>query len=133
METKQIYVVKADGNRELFDVNKLEESLLHSGASKKVIDKVILHISSELRDGMTTQEIYSHAFEVLHQTEKPVAMKYSIRQAVMELGPSGFPFEKYVAEIFRAKGFETPRASTSPYLQGWAGLRLQKSLQTFGG
>ena len=25
----------------------------------------------------------------------------------MELGPSGFPFEQFVAEIFRSKGYET--------------------------
>jgi len=102
-----IYVVKADGNREPFNILKLEESLEHSGASKKVADDVIAHISSELHDGMTTREIYRHAFEILHREEKPVAVKYSVRHAVMELGPSGFPFEGFVAEIFKAKGFNT--------------------------
>lgn len=91
----------------MFDVKKLEESLLHSGASPKVTGDVIAHVSSELQDGMTTREIYQHAFEILHREEKPVAMKYSVRHAIMELGPSGFPFEDFVAEIFRAKGFET--------------------------
>ena len=106
MDTQSIYVLKADGTKELFDVEKLRESLLHSGASQKVTDDVIAHVSSELADGMTTREIYQHAFEILHKEEKPVAMKYSVRHAIMELGPSGFPFEDFVAEIFRAKGFE---------------------------
>ena len=99
------FILKADGSRELFDVTKLEESLLHSGASKKVIDDVLSHISSELENGMTTREIYHHAFEILRREERPVALKYSLRHAVMELGPSGFPFEDFVAEIFRAQGF----------------------------
>jgi len=105
--TSPIYVIKADGNRELFDVKKLEESLLNSGASQKTTNDVISHISSEIKDGMTTKEIYTHAFEILHKDEKPVAMKYSLRHAIMDLGPSGFPFEDFVAEILRAKGFQT--------------------------
>ena len=106
MEDKLIYIVKSDGSREPFSVAKLEESLLHSGASKKSITEVISHVSSELMDGMTTREIYKHAFEILKREEKPVALKYSLRHAIMELGPSGFPFEDFIAEIFRAKGFE---------------------------
>ncbi len=107
MNTEQISVIKADGTREPFDVSKLKESLLHSGASEKITNDVIAHLSGDLRDGMKTSEIYKHAFDILRREEEPVAMKYSIRHAVMELGPSGFPFEKYVAEIFKAKGFET--------------------------
>jgi hypothetical protein len=44
---------------------------------------------------------------MLHSTEQPAAVKYSLKRAIMELGPSGFPFEKFVAEILRQKGFET--------------------------
>jgi hypothetical protein len=107
MNTEPIYVIKADGGREVFDVTKLEESLKNSGASDKAIQDVVAHISSELVQDMSTAEIYKHAFEVLHREEKPVALKYSIRHAIMELGPDGFPFEKYVAEIFKARGYET--------------------------
>lgn len=116
MENEPVYVFKADGTKELFDVSKLQDSLVHSGASKKSINDVLKHISSELEDGMTTKEIYHHAFEILNREEKPVAMKYSLRHAIMELGPSGFPFEDFVAEIFRAKGFE---AKTGQVVKGF--------------
>jgi len=33
-------------------------------------------------------------------------MHYSLRRAVMELGPSGFLFEKFVGEILKAQGYE---------------------------
>src|SRR5690606_20268875 len=36
----------------------------------------------------------------------PVARSYSLRRAVLDLGPSGFPFEDFVAEVLRTKGFE---------------------------
>jgi len=115
-EQEPLYIIKADGTRELFEVSKLEESLLNSGASKKIANDVISHVTSELTDNMTTKEIYTHAFEILHREEKPVALKYSLRHAIMELGPSGFPFEDFVAEIFRAKGFE---AKTGQVVKGF--------------
>lgn len=105
-KAEPLLIIKSDGSKEPFDVNKLEESLQNSGATSEVIKEITSHISSEIEDGMTTREIYRHAYEILHEKSKPVALKYSLRHAVMELGPSGFPFEDYVAEIFRSRGFE---------------------------
>ncbi len=104
---REVLILKADGKRESFDQEKLRFSLLHSGASEEATDKVIEHIISELHDGMTTNEIYKHAFSFLHKISKHVARSYSLRRAVMDLGPAGFSFEKFVAEILKAKGFET--------------------------
>jgi hypothetical protein len=101
-----LYVVKANGDKELFDVTKLERSLKHAGASSKSVEDIIKKITESLPDEITTHEIYKHAFELLGNIEKPTALKYSLKRAIMELGPSGFPFEDFVAEIFRAKGFE---------------------------
>jgi hypothetical protein len=42
-------------------------------------------------------------------------MRYSLKRAVMELGPSGFPFEDFIGEIFKAKGF---KVETGVMLQG---------------
>lgn len=111
-----LYIIKSDGNRELFDVTKLEESLKNSGAENNVVKEIASHISSEIEDGMTTREIYKHAFEILNKKAQPVALKYSLRHAVMELGPSGFPFEDYVAEIFRARGY---KAETGQVVKGF--------------
>jgi len=102
-----IYITKADGSREIFDSSKLEFSLKNAGASNAAIETILDDISDLMVDGMTTHEIYSRAFEMLHSTEQPAAVKYSLKRAIMELGPSGFPFEKFVAEILRQKGFET--------------------------
>ncbi len=106
MDNAPVYIIKSDGSRELFDVSKLRESLLHSGASEQSINDVISQVTGELRDGMETKDIYKHAFNILKHEDKPIALKYSLRHAIMELGPSGFPFEDFVAEIFKARGFE---------------------------
>src|SRR3989338_5043316 len=106
LNTDEINIVKASGKHETFDPEKLRFSLLNSGASEEAVKDVLAHILPELHSGMTTGEIYRHAFESLAKINKPVARSYSLRRAVMELGPSGFPFEDFVAELLRAKGFQ---------------------------
>lgn len=104
-QEREIVIVKADGKHEAFDPEKLLGSLLHSGATDKDARKVLSHIEKELRPNMTTTEIYEHAFAVLQEISRTVARSYSLRRAVMDLGPSGFPFEDFVAKILEAKGF----------------------------
>jgi hypothetical protein len=101
-----ILITKMNGEQEPFNESKLDRSLARVGASKEIRDKVIQHTIAELRDGITTQEIYEHAFELLRQEERqPVAARYSIKRAVLDLGPSGFPFERFVGNIFEFIGY----------------------------
>lgn len=116
MNTEPIYVLKANGDRELFDVKKLEYSLKRAGASSLSAEKTISYIKEHLNPDITTHEIYQIAFEKLHKEEKPVAFKYSLKRAIMELGPSGFPFEDFVAEILRARGY---MAETGKIIRGF--------------
>jgi hypothetical protein len=116
MNAEPIYVIKANGNREPFDESKLEYSLRRAGASSQAIQQIIAHIKVHLKKNITTHEIYRHAFELLHKEDKPIAIKYSLKRAVMELGPTGFPFEDFVAEIFRARGYE---AETGKIVRGF--------------
>lgn len=107
MFNKDVLIVKSTGIKEPFDIKKLETSLVRAGASEKNVSLIADHILKEVRDGMSTGEIYTHAFSLLRRYEKPVSLKYSLRRAVLELGPSGFPFEKFVSEIFKARGFRS--------------------------
>ncbi len=116
MNTEPIYVVKADGSRELFDVNKLEYSLKRAGASSKAVHDIINNVTGQLTKEITTHSIYKHAFELLHKEDRPIAVKYSLKRAITEFGPSGFPFEDFIAEIFRQKGFE---AETGKIVRGF--------------
>lgn len=99
-------VLKSDGSQEVFDPEKLRSSLLKSGAPESDAGAVVDHIVAELKDGTTTEFIYSHAFELLKQTKEGVAARYSLRRALADLGPSGFPFEQFVAGLFRKDGYE---------------------------
>lgn len=111
-----IYVVKENGQRELFDIKKLEYSLSRAGASSHTITQILTTIEQELVDGMSTRDIYRRAFELLRTEEKPIALKYSLKRAIMDLGPAGFAFEKFIAEIFKYKGFQ---AETGKIVRGF--------------
>lgn len=101
------YVTKADGIREIFYYRKLEDSLRKNGASEEVIKEIINKISEYSHDGITTNEIYRKAFSILKRKQKSAAVRYSLKRAIAMLGPTGFPFEKFIAEIFKAQGYET--------------------------
>jgi hypothetical protein len=107
MTDTQTIIIKANGEREAFDPEKLRASLLRAGASQGDADKVTLSVVGKLKAETTTTEIYRHAFQELRGLHHPAAAAYSLRRAIMDLGPTGFPFERFVAEIFKAKGFET--------------------------
>ncbi|HEY4516312.1 MAG TPA: restriction endonuclease [Candidatus Paceibacterota bacterium] len=104
---KEVEIIKSTGERQLFDSEKLTASLMRAKATPDLAEKITKDIEAELHDGMSTKEIYSHAFDMLARQMKHVAVKYSLRKAIMELGPSGFPFERFVAEIFKSKGYQT--------------------------
>lgn len=99
-----IQITKADGTNEAFDPNKLILSLRRSGASDSVAEHIAREIEQELYNGITTQEIYSRAFAHLRREGHGKAARYSLKRAMLDFGPSGFPFESYIAELFRAEG-----------------------------
>ena len=68
--------------------------------------RITARIIHELRPNQSTEEIYRRAFEMLSREERaPVAARYSIKRALFQLGPSGFPFEQFLAEVLRAHGW----------------------------
>lgn len=101
---KEIQIIKATGESALFSEEKLRASLRRSGAYEDTVDEVVKEIRGQLREGMTTKKIYQLAFKILRKKNRPAASKYKLKKAIMELGPSGFPFEKYLSEIFKAQG-----------------------------
>jgi hypothetical protein len=100
----KIQIVKASGEKAWFSAIKLRKSLQRSGASEAIIEAVIQEVQDHLQEGMTTKKIYQLAFNLLKKKHKPAASKYKLKTAIMELGPSGYPFEKYISEILKYQG-----------------------------
>lgn len=105
MSESGIYVTKSDGARERFSFEKLRGSLRHAGASEALASEVSSHVEQEVVNGMTTSDIYRHAFSLLHGKERGTAVRYSLRRSLLALGPTGFPFEKFIGEVYKRKGY----------------------------
>lgn len=105
--TKPIKIVKYSGEEAVFDVDKLINSLRHSQASEELIQQIVEQVETQLYDRITTQKIYQMAFKMLKGKSRVSASKYNLKKALMELGPSGFPFEKLVGKLLEYEGFAT--------------------------
>lgn len=104
---KKIQVRKYSGKVEAFDVKKLINSLRRSQADKTLVQDIAGSIQDKIEDGMTTKKIYQMAFKMLKGKARVSASRYKLKKALMELGPTGFPFEKFVGAILRQEGFDT--------------------------
>ena len=107
-------ITKADGTQESFDGAKLEASLRRAGAGVKAAERIRSTIERTLVRGANTEEIYRRAFALLRREERAAAARYSLRRALFEFGPSGHPFEDFVAELFRAEGWGVEWRRTIP-------------------
>lgn len=101
-----VLIAKADGVQEPYDPKKLLTSLRRSGAEDRAAEEIAAAVERTLYNGITTGEIYRQAFARLREYRRGVAARYSLKRAVLDFGPSGFPFESYVAELYRAEGFK---------------------------
>lgn len=102
-----IYVKKASGEMQLFSLDKLKRSLEFTGAKQEDIQTILEEIRHSVYDGISTQSIYKLAFKRLRKISRPLSAFYGTKKALMELGPDGYLFEKYIARVFSHLGYTT--------------------------
>lgn len=115
MENNAISIKKFNGDIEEFNVEKLKTSLRRSKASEAEIEEISENILPTLYDGMPSKEIYKKAFALLKKQNRTSASKYSLKRAILDLGPTGFPFERLIGALLNHHGFTT---QVSVILQG---------------
>lgn len=103
----KISVRKSSGEKQEFSEEKLYNSLRNSGASDEITQSIISEIRKYLFEGIPTRSIYRKAFKLLRNRVRSTASRYSLKQAIMELGPTGYPFEKYIGALMNRLGYET--------------------------
>ncbi|MFK5982801.1 MAG: restriction endonuclease [Flavobacteriaceae bacterium] len=107
MENTVFKIQKYNGEYEVFSFQKLKNSLLKTGASLHKIEKIIAALKPQLYDGIKSKEVYKKAYQLLKKTNKIYASKYSLKRAIFDLGPTGYPFEKLIGALLKEKGFQT--------------------------
>ena len=109
-------VIKASGQPEEFNIQKLVDSLIRSGASEDVARDIARKVESQIKPSMHTKHIYRIAKKILRRYSKAADMRYSIKKAIYMLGPAGYQFEKYFAGILKAYGYS---AETNRFFKGY--------------
>jgi len=102
----EMYVIKASGEKEELDVEKVRKTCLRAGASRELADKIAKEVEKRAYDGITTREVLYLTLKLLKE-EPEAAIRYDLKRAIMSLGPTGFPFEKFVAELLQNYGYKT--------------------------
>ena len=102
-----ILIKKASGDEEPFSTTKLERSLVNAGAQDETVLKIVADIENWIYPGVSTKKIYSRAFSMLRCEKTISSLRYRLKQAILELGPTGYPFENLIGQLFDSKGFQT--------------------------
>ncbi len=100
-------VTKATGITEPFSEDKIVASIKRAGIPQNLQDKALEYVKASLYDNIPTSEIYKNIIDFLNREASPVKAKYSLKKAIMSMGPTGYPFEDYVSDILKAEGFTT--------------------------
>ncbi len=102
----EIHVTKGNGDIVLFNSDKLKQALQSSGAGTEEQEKIVQLVQKNLYEGISTSKIYRLAFDLLKKESYRMAGRYKLKNAIMELGPTGYPFEHFVGRIFESMGYE---------------------------
>ena len=106
MNISELRITTASGEKTDFSIEKIAASLRKSGADEYVISQILEKIKSELYEGITTKEIYNRAYKLLRKKDSLFASRYKLKSAIYELGPTGYPFERFVAALLQNSGYK---------------------------
>lgn len=99
-------ITKSSGQAESFSQRKLMRSLRQAGASEELADEVWRALEPKIHSGISSKQLQHQAFKLLKQLRRHVAARYQLKKAIMELGPSGYPFERLMGALFEARGYQ---------------------------
>lgn len=103
---KRHYVINFRGEKEPFSFRKVYQSAKRAGASDALAKEAAQDVVQALYPGIRTSEIFSIVKKIVAREDSKAGIRFSLKKAIKKLGPTGFPFEKYVGAIFKNFGFQ---------------------------
>jgi len=102
-----MWVVKASGETEKFNPEKIKRTCIRAGASEELADRIVKQVTSKVYDGISTKEILNIALKLLNKEKPQIAARYDLKGAMLRLGPAGFVFEHFIGELLKEYGYQT--------------------------
>ncbi|MFH1112092.1 MAG: ATP cone domain-containing protein [Patescibacteria group bacterium] len=100
-----MYIIKASGQKELFSHEKLVSTLTRVGMPPDRATEIVDKVEQSLSRKPTSQEVIKLTLAELQKTNAPAAARYNLKRAIMNLGPTGFPFEQYISRLLETYGY----------------------------
>ena len=102
---ENLNIINSRQENQVFSAEKIYESCIRSGASKEIAHEIAKKIKDLIYPEITTAEIATLVKDLLAKKSKKSSIKFSLKEAMRRLGPTGFAFEKYIASIFVENNF----------------------------
>ncbi len=99
-------IIKASGNTTPFKKSHIEQSAIRAGATKQYAKEVAKKVEKSTKQGMNTKQILELTLNSM-KNKPEIAARYNLKQAIMLLGPSGFPFEEFLSQVLQNYGYKT--------------------------
>jgi len=96
----RINVINARGESELFSLEKVRRSVIKSGGSQQLAEKVAREIETLVYPGIETKQIFKAVKGILKRENLETSMRFSLRDGIRKLGPAGFGFENMRVRFF---------------------------------
>ncbi len=104
-------VLKSTGLEEIFSRQKLKKSIERSGLKPKYCREISKAIAEKIEnlevDQPSTETIFKETVKLIKKQSTIAAAHYSLKKSLLELGPTGYEFEAFVAKYFESQGYKT--------------------------
>lgn len=101
---REIFVIKYNGQQQLYDRRKVLNSILHSGVEKNKVLEILKKVEDKLYNNISTKELYQIVFsEIENYGLKQHSRTYRLREALSRLDSADF--EKFVKAFLEKEGF----------------------------
>jgi len=103
----EIHVTKGSGEEEPFDPQKVRDALRRAGLGGKAADDIVNQLRPKLYDGISTGKIYAMVYDLVDETKPEISHRYNLKRALLEIGPAGYEFEDFTAQLLTLEGYDT--------------------------
>jgi len=100
------FIKKNSNDYEALNEEKYKKSLKRSGLNLKMREKIV-HEVGGIENYFSTKDLHKATYKAILKHSKLYAANYNIKQAIYNLGPTGYPFEILCAQMLEAKGYKT--------------------------
>jgi len=100
-------ITKANGEKVEFNKLEYQASLQRVGLSVSEAREICNQVCQDSYPEVSSKNIYLKTQKLLKQKNNTLSARYSLKTAIMNLGPTGFFFERYMAAVLNAYGYKT--------------------------